>query len=141
MITHERYSGRPWKTTLDIPAIPPSDNHRLIIDPNAKRGKRRIVTGAAARSFYSCVTLAWARATFEQHVGWQIVDISIVWPDWRRRDPSNLFKVTLDALVKARVIVDDCEVLARIKQVKRCDATHKPGILVEIYPASAELVP
>jgi Holliday junction resolvase RusA-like endonuclease len=136
-----------WSTMF-----PPSDNHRMILDMRGKRG-RRVITNPAARVFYRVIHEAWQRAQIIRFEEWVTVDLTIVWPDRRRRDPANLFKVTLDALVRAGAIVDDCRALARIHAVKIWPGVStaaygfnglrvtEPGILIRIHPAPAELVP
>lgn len=136
-----------WSTMF-----PPSDNHRMILDMRGKRG-RRVITNPAARVFYRVIHEAWERAQIIRFEEWVVVDLTIVWPDRRRRDPANLFKVTLDALVRAGAIVDDCRALARIHAVKVWPAVStaayefdglrvtEPGILIQIHPAPIELVP
>jgi Holliday junction resolvase RusA-like endonuclease len=133
-------------------AFPPSDNHRTIFDTRGRRG-RRVITNPAARAFYGLISAAWAKAEPPAFKEWVIVELSIVWPDRRRRDPANLFKVTLDALVYAGAIADDCRALARIHAVKiwpgegsrpfefRGFRMTGPGILSRIIPAPVELVP
>lgn len=82
--------------------LPPSVNHcyRSFVDKHGRR--RRIPTDTAKRWTFDAQAIALEAM---RRSGWTVpqqqkvvVEYSVFWPDNRRRDPSNLEKVLLDAL-------------------------------------------
>lgn len=147
----EPSNRRVWFWSDDLP---PSDNKRLIF----VRGSRRLVPNPKAKEFEKQLTAAWVEVMAKGPVfpvdeiyrAWMWVLLTIVLPDMRRRDVTNLLKVPIDAIVRAGIIEDDCRVLGAIKSVFRghsqIDAA-KPnwpwqaggadgGILIELFPVN-----
>jgi len=79
-----------WDLLLD--SLPPSDNTRQRWTTNAEVEFRAIVAAAVkARSLRPVK-------------GFHYLDVGIVWPDKRKRDPGNLFKTLCDALQRGGAV-------------------------------------
>lgn len=100
-------------TRLVLP-LPPSVNHAY---KNVSI-KRRIKTDEA-NAYIS--TAGWTAKSWVQKSGWTvpnkttkvIMRVWIWWPNARRRDSDNIFKILSDSLTGI-VYVDDCMVLPRV---------------------------
>lgn len=94
--------------------LPPSQNHSHV---QINRGGRLMrIPSARAKAFAE--EAAWTAAAWAKAARWQVPDRErkivlrywTYWPDRRRRDPSNLPKILLDALT-GTLWHDDCTVL------------------------------
>lgn len=104
---------------------PPSINHLW------RRGQRVTYLSAEGRAFYARVVPEIKKqqrdvAPFEGRLA---VSIKLYPPDFRRRDIDNSVKVIFDALTKAGVWLDDCQV-DKLK-IERCEKIL--GGKAEIY--------
>jgi|GEM_PF-5222891 len=92
---------------------PPSVNHMYV---NAGHG-RRMLTAEAREWAQAAAVEAW---NWRRQTGWALpdpawwvyVDMWIWWPDTRKRDPTNLLKILLDAC-NGILWADDDQVLVR----------------------------
>src|SRR5690606_9277420 len=120
----------PQVLRLTVPGVPPSVNHQYV---RTKRGQA--LSKEAKRYAETVQWYAWEAA--KRH-GWRctpkgqqvIVRLWYYWPDRRRRDTHNAYKVLLDAM-QGVVYEDDRDVLPRVMAAEMDRANPRVEIEVE----------
>jgi crossover junction endodeoxyribonuclease RusA len=122
-----------------IPGTPPSVNHMYVRFLDRKGRVHRRPSREAERWKEA---IAWAARAAKLRHGWRcvpsgrkvVVKIWVFWPDNRRRDSDNIWKILLDGL-KGQLFEDDRWVLPRVMdwQVDR----QYPRVEVEVEIAEA----
>ena len=124
---------------IELP-YPPTVNHykragRVVTMASGKKYQLRVNTDATKQFYYE----AWLRIrslianvavkSFDRATILS-VELDVYPPDKRRRDIDNLAKVTLDALVKGGLMVDDYQI-ARLL-ITRMDIIKQGKVIVRI---------
>lgn len=125
--------------TFSLP-YPPTENH---MRKNAYRytakGKRYVartftksaqawITGAVERTKSIVSSASWTALDCKT-----VVEITVFFPDNRRRDASNLQKALLDALEKGGVYVNDKWALPRVQDFHVADKKEEARVELKIY--------
>lgn len=126
------------KTVVVKIPFPPSVNHLWIIT----RG-RKVINKKYKAFIDSIATAFYGRESILDKSDFYEVSIIAFPGDRRKRDLDNLFKAILDALTRAHVWKDDCQVV-KLNAIKG-PAAKEPFVIVKIsafvYPTDKELIP
>ncbi len=87
--------------------LPPTSNHRLI--PIVRHGRLRLITAPSMRK-WKAEAASLLEPCDHFTTGKVRLDLTIVWPDRRKRDLDGPVKPVLDALTAAGVWGDDDQV-------------------------------
>lgn len=110
---------------LTLP-YPPSVNHYWKKTRNGRVYISKEGKDYKAKVFVDCLHIPVIKPPVE-------INVSVYFPDNRKRDLDNLGKVLFDSLVDAKVLADDCwQVVPKITWESKGIDKHNPRLEIEI---------